>query len=43
MKKKTLNLIKLILKYLLPAVLGWVEGDSHAVSDAITGLLTVFF
>ncbi len=42
MKKKTLNLIKLVLKYLLPAVLGWIEGDSHAVADAIVGLISIF-
>ena len=42
MKKKTLKLIKLILKYLLPAVLGWLEGDSHAVADAISNILLLF-
>lgn len=41
MKKKTIKWIKLILKYLLPAVLGWLEGDSHAVADAITALMSV--
>lgn len=43
MKKKTLNLIKLVLKYLLPAVLGWVEGDTKAISDAFAGLFSVIF
>lgn len=43
MKKKTLNLIKTIVRYLLPAILGWIEGDSHAIGDAIAGLLTTLF
>lgn len=41
MTKKTIKFIKLILKYLLPAVLGWVEGDSHAIADAIASLITI--
>ena len=42
MKKKTINLIKLVLKYLLPAVLGWLEGDSHAIADALASILLLF-
>lgn len=42
MKKKTLNLIKLIVKYFLPAVLGWIEGDSHAIADALANVLNLF-
>lgn len=42
MKKKTIKWIKLILKYLLPAILGWIEGDSHAVADAVAAFLQVF-
>lgn len=42
MKKKTIKWIKLILKYLLPAILGWIEGDSHAVADAVVAFLQVF-
>lgn len=43
MKKKTLFLIKTILRYLIPAILGWIEGDSHAVADAFAGLLSTLF
>ena len=35
MKKKTWSLIKKVLRYLIPLVLGWLEGDSHAVADRI--------
>lgn len=42
MKKKTLNLIKLVIRYLLPAVLGWIEGDSHAIADALVNVLNLF-
>ena len=42
MKKKTINFIKLVVRYLLPAVLGWLEGDSHAIADAIANVLLLF-
>lgn len=42
MKKKTINLIVKILRYLLPAILGWIEGDTKAISDAIIGLVSLF-
>ena len=42
MKKKTLKWIKLVLKYLIPVVLGWLEGDSHAIASAVGDLLTMF-
>lgn len=42
MKKKTIKWIKLILKYLIPVVIGWLEGDSHTVANALTELLTIF-
>lgn len=41
MKKKTIKWIKLILKFLLPAFIGWLEGDKHAIADAITDLMSV--
>lgn len=43
MKKKTIKWIKLVLKYLIPVVLGWLEGDSHAVADALSNVLTTLF
>lgn len=42
MKKKTVRLIAQILKYLFPAIIGWLEGDSHAIADAISALLMLF-
>lgn len=41
MKKKTVKWIKLILKYLLPAILGWVEGDSHAIADSLSAVFSL--
>ena len=43
MKKKTIKWIKLILKYLIPVVLGWIEGDSHAVATALSDLVSLIF
>lgn len=43
MKKKTIKWIKLVVKYLLPVVVGWIEGDSHAVSDALNSFLSLIF
>lgn len=42
MKKKTIRLIAQILKYLLPAIIGWLEGDTHAVADAVSALVMLF-
>lgn len=43
MKKNVINVIKLLVKYLLPAVLGWLEGDSHAVADSVSALVNLLF
>ena len=42
MKKKTLKWIKLILKYLIPIVCGWLEGDTHVIASAVADLFTLF-
>lgn len=42
MKKKTIKWIKLILKYLVPVVLAWFEGDTHTVADLLSELITMF-
>lgn len=42
MKKKTIRLIIKILRYLLPAVIGWLEGDSHAIADSIVSIISLF-
>lgn len=40
-KIKVLNVIKWIAKYLMPALIGWLEGDTHAIFDFVQGLLTL--
>lgn len=42
MKKKTIKFIVTILRYLLPAIVGWLEGDTHAIADAVTALVMLF-
>lgn len=42
MKKKTIKILKLVLKYLLPAVLGWIEGDTQVISESIMNVLGIF-
>lgn len=42
MSKKVKKLIVAILKVLLPAVVGWLEGDTHAVAEAISSLILLF-
>lgn len=40
-KIKVLNVVKWIAKYLLPAIIGWLEGDTHAIFDFVQGVLSV--
>lgn len=42
MKKKTVRFIVTVLRYLLPAIIGWIEGDTKAISDAVMGILSLF-
>lgn len=42
MEKSLLKLILTILRYLIPAVIGWIEGDSHLVVDSISALISLF-
>lgn len=42
MSKKVKKLIISILKIVLPAVVGWLEGDTHAIADAISNLIYLF-
>ena len=41
--KKVIKWIKLVLKFLIPIVVGWIEGDTHAIADGISSLLTSLF
>ena len=43
MTKKVKKILKVILKYLIPAILGWIEGDSHAVVDSVSAFINLFF
>lgn len=38
MKNFILKLVKVIVKYILPIVIGYVEGDTHTVQDGISTL-----
>lgn len=42
MKKKEvfLVIVKFIVKYVVPAFLGYLEGDSHAVQDALLCMIS---
>lgn len=31
-------LAKVVVKYILPLLIGWFEGDSHLVEDSISSL-----
>lgn len=42
MRGKTVKLVLNIVRYLLPAVIGWIEGDSKAISDAVLAILSLF-
>lgn len=42
MKKKTIKLIATILRYLLPAFIGWLEGDTHAIAESLSALVMSF-
>lgn len=42
MKENFIKVLKFVLRYLLPAFVGWLEGDSHAVADIISSLLLGF-
>lgn len=39
MKKNFLPIVKFVLKYVVPVVLAWLEGDSHAAQDILTSVL----
>lgn len=43
MTKKVKKILKLVVKYLIPAVLGWIEGDSHAVADSLSSFINLIF
>lgn len=42
MSKKFKKIFITVLKFFLPALVGWLEGDSHAIADAISNLLLMF-
>lgn len=40
MKKENLMVVvKFILKYLVPVILAWLEGDSHAAQELVESVL----
>lgn len=40
--KKTVKCIKFVVKYVIPIIIGWLEGNSHAVADSLSNLLNAF-
>ena len=38
MKSKIVLVLKFFARYVIPVVLGWLEGDSHVLSDTLTSL-----
>lgn len=38
-KSFVLTVIRLVLKYVVPVVLGYIEGDSHIVQDTMFSVL----
>ena len=38
-KAIVIKVVKLFIKYVVPVVLGWLEGDSHALQDLLISLL----
>lgn len=34
-KSKFLPILKIIVRYILPVLIGWLEGDTHTVQDAV--------
>lgn len=40
-KKFLVRFFKCIVKYVLPVILAWIEGDSHALQDGLTNLLSI--
>lgn len=41
-KSQIANIIKFVAKFILPAVAGWFEGDTHTISTIIINLLNLF-
>lgn len=41
MKTKVVYWLKFVVKYVFPALIGWLEGDTHAIYDLISGVLSV--
>lgn len=40
MKKKVIKKwITWVIKYLLPVVIGWLEGDTHVISDGLAAIV----
>lgn len=37
-KSTVVVVIKFVVKYIVPIVCGYLEGDTHAISDAIVSL-----
>lgn len=34
-KSSLLVVLRVVVKYVFPAILGWLEGDSHVIQDSV--------
>lgn len=37
-KSKFLPILKIVVRYILPILIGWLEGDTHTVQDAVVSM-----
>lgn len=42
MKKKVIKKVLKVISYLIPAIIGWIEGDSHAIVDSLSAIISLF-
>lgn len=41
-KKFFVSVIKFVVKYVVPLVLGWIEGDTKVISDAVSNFISIY-
>lgn len=38
-KKVVVAVVRFVVKYVVPLVLGWLEGDSHAIQEVLSNIV----
>lgn len=41
-KSSLFVVLRVVVKYVLPAILGWLEGDSHVIQDSVLTFVSDF-